>query len=346
MNVLSLFDGMSCGQIALENISLPVDNYYASEIDKYAMAVTKKNYPDTIHIGSVVDVDVSKLPKIDLLIGGSPCQGFSFSGKQKGAVTTDNIEVTTLKQYLDLKNKGFEFDGQSYLFWEYVRILEDIRKINPEVKFLLENVRMSKKWKDMFDATMGVKTIEINSKLVSAQSRLRYYWTNISDVSAPDDLGIDLYDIMETRVSSAAHTPFLIQDAVFENIKPKVKDTIIKYHDDIMNSDKDFFILPVTTDFSDSKVSIKKSITLRAGNNNLYLVDKPNKTYRRATVKECERLQTVPDDYTDATLDGKPISQTQRYRMLGNGWTVDVIAHILKNYNTVHVATINEIMGF
>jgi DNA (cytosine-5)-methyltransferase 3A len=136
MNVLSLFDGCSCGQQALERANIKVNNYFASEIDKYAIKVTMANYPNTIQLGSVVDIKGADLPKIDLLIGGSPCQSFSFAGKRKGMSTKCNQEILTLEQYLELKEDGFQFEGQSYLFWEYVRILNEVK---PKY-FLLENV--------------------------------------------------------------------------------------------------------------------------------------------------------------------------------------------------------------
>ena len=143
MNVLSLFDGLSCGQIALKELGIIPDKYYASEIDKHAIAQTQLNFPNTIQLGSVVDVDVTKLEPIQLLLGGSPCQSFSFAGKRNGMSTTENEEIYTLDRYLELKKEGFQFEGQSYLFWEYMRILTDIRKYNPDVKFLLENAKYS-----------------------------------------------------------------------------------------------------------------------------------------------------------------------------------------------------------
>lgn len=176
MNVLSLFDGCSGGQQALNRIGIVPDKYFASEIDKYAIQVTMANYPNTIQLGSVVNVDVSTLPKIDLLCGGSPCQSFSFAGKRKGMSTKDNQEIYTIEHYLQLKSEGFEFEGQSYLFWEYMRILTDIRKINPDVKFLLENVMMVEKWERTLSTAIGVEPIMINSALVSAQNRKRLYW--------------------------------------------------------------------------------------------------------------------------------------------------------------------------
>ncbi|PIZ51104.1 DNA (cytosine-5-)-methyltransferase, partial [Candidatus Woesearchaeota archaeon CG_4_10_14_0_2_um_filter_33_13] len=167
-NVVSLFDGMSCLQQALNRQKITYGTYYASEVDKHAIKVTQHNYPNTIQLGSVVDVDVSKLPKIDLIAGGSPCQSFSFAGKRKGMATKCETEILTLEDYLKLKKDGFEFEGQSYLFWEYMRILTEIRKVNPNVKFLLENVVMDKKWESVLTQAIGVHPILINSSRVSA----------------------------------------------------------------------------------------------------------------------------------------------------------------------------------
>lgn len=213
MNVLSLFDGMSCGQQALGRAGFVVDNYYASEIDKHAIKVTMANYPNTIQLGSVLNVNAKELPKIDLLIGGSPCQSFSFAGKRKGMSTKDNIEVLTLEHYLELKSQNFEFEGQSYLFWEYMRILQELRAINPDIYFLLENVEMGEKWEKILSKAIGLNGIHINSALVSAQNRKRIYWTNIglkprglfgdleSIIEQPKDRGILLKDILETDVA-------------------------------------------------------------------------------------------------------------------------------------------------
>lgn len=212
MIVLSLFDGMSCGQIALHELGITPDVYYASEIDKHAIAQTQLNFPNTIQLGSVVNVNVSDLQPIDLLIGGSPCQSFSFAGKRKGMSTKCNEEIYTLDRYLKLKAEGFEFEGQSYLFWEYMRILIDIRKYNPNVLFLLENVEMGNKWERVLSEAIGIFGVHINSALVSAQNRKRIYWTNIrtrqeglfgelhSDIPQPDDRGILLRDILEREV--------------------------------------------------------------------------------------------------------------------------------------------------
>ncbi len=212
ITVLSLFDGVSCGQLALNRAGIKYDKYYASEIDKYAIKIAQKNYPDTIQLGSVIDVDVSKLPPIDWLQGGSPCTNFSFAGKRKGMSTTDEVEILTLDHYLELKSQNYEFEGQSYLFWEYMRILTDIQKYNPDVIFFLENVEMGEKWEKVLSRAIGVNGIHINSALVSAQSRPRIYWTNLgleksglfgdltSIITQPKDRGIYLKDILETNV--------------------------------------------------------------------------------------------------------------------------------------------------
>ena len=208
MNILSLFDGMSCGQQALQRAGITVDNYFASEIDKFAISVTMANFPNTKQLGSVTQVDGYSLPKIDILIGGSPCQSFSFAGKRKGMSTKDEQEILTLEHYLQLKSEGYEFEGQSYLFWEYMRLLNEVK---PKY-FLLENVMMGEKWERVLSKAIGVNPIEINSALVSAQNRRRLYWTNIGHepgglfgdlvckIQQPKDKGILLKDILESDV--------------------------------------------------------------------------------------------------------------------------------------------------
>ena len=302
MNVLSLFDGMSCGQIALYELGMYPDKYYACEIDKFAIAQTKLNFPDTICLGDVTKLDVSELDEIDLVIGGSPCQSFSFAGKMEGMSTEDNEEITTLDRYLELKEKGFRFAGQSYLFWEYVRVLEEVRKVNPNVLFLLENVRMLSKWEDVINRALGVKGVHIDSALVSAQTRKRIYWTNIAGIPQPEDKGIFLRDILQSEVPE-------------------------KYY----LSDKMITFLTMHADKRGSKIRIRggddKSgcVTVSGlANRNLSscFIEGPKRRLRRITPAEASRLQTVPDWYKWECSD------TQQYQMLGNGWTVAVIYHI------------------
>jgi DNA (cytosine-5)-methyltransferase 3A len=386
MNVLSLFDGMSCGQQALERAGIKLDQYFASEIDKYAIKVTMANYPNTIQLGSVVNVKGCDLPKIDLLIGGSPCQSFSFAGKRKGMATKDEIEIHTLDHYLQFKNDGYEFEGQSYLFWEFMRILNQVK---PKY-FLLENVMMGEKWERILSRAIGVNPIEINSALVSAQNRRRLYWTNIgikpaglfgdleSIIQQPKDEGILLKDILETEVDEkyflsekiingfVAHNKRHIEEKnqTGFNWKPTIGDkkaNCLRANAALCATDNSVIFhntMPrsSTTGKGGTGHLIKndgKTYCLDTGNTNAveikagdYRFDegyrwrendktptlntktsalaKINKTIRRLTPIECERLQTIPDNYTNH------VSDSQRYKMLGNGWTVDVITHIFK----------------
>ena len=272
-NVLSLFDGMSCGQLALDTLGIKVNNYFASEIDPYAIKIAKKNYPNTKHIGSVVDVKGADLPKIDLLIGGSPCQSFSNAGERTG------------------------MDGKSKLFWEFVRVLKET---NPTY-FLLENVRMKKEWENIITEQLGVKPILINSRLVSAQNRPRLYWTNIPNIEQPLDCGIVLADILEDTWDDKFNLSEKACDYMsrLRNGKPRWE-----YHTNPLDG---------------------KSACLTANMYKGVPYGVIKEQLRRLTPVECERLQTVPDNYTAG------VSDTQRFKMLGNGWTIDVIAHILIN---------------
>ncbi len=333
MNVLSLFDGMSCGQIALNKTGISYGKYYASEIDKHAIKVTQHNYPDTIQIGSVLDVKATDLPKIDLLIGGSPCQGFSYAGKQL----------------------NFN-DPRSSLFFEYVRLLNECK---PKY-FLLENVKMKKEYQDVITEHLGVEPIEINSALVSAQNRTRYYWTNIPKIEQPNDKGILLKDITEDGLQSlwlAQRGRYNEEGKVVQKyelngteksnaITTVSKDTLLFIPVDKHSSSSGLVCLGgvmkpthklwldngklLQRNFSQGNrvySSEGKSATLNAnsggigGKTGLYEIDG---VIRKLTRLECERLQTVPDGYTSV------VSDTQAIKMLGNGWTVDVIAHIFK----------------
>ena len=288
MNVLSLFDGMSCGQIALNKLGIKYDNYYSSEIDKHAIKVTQANYPDTIQLGDVTELNGKDLPQIDLLIGGSPCQGFSTGGKKL----------------------NFD-DPRSKLFFEYVRILKEVKP----TYFLLENVRMKQEFQDIITSFLGVKPIEINSRLVSAQNRVRLYWTNIPNIEQPKDRNIKRVDILE-------------------NDQHLNKATIIGRRLNSNGKREDF----------NKKIPITQCLEVRSTNldksNCLTTIDKDNVLtpielgrhpdafkrklpFRYYTAKEYCRLQTVPDDYFEGVA-----SNTQIKKMIGNGWTVDVIVHI------------------
>lgn len=386
MNVLSLFDGMSCGQQALERANIKVDNYFASEIDKYAMTVTMANYPNTKQLGSVTLVNGYKLPKIDLLIGGSPCQSFSFAGKRKGMSTKCETEILTLEHYLELKADGYEFEGQSYLFWEFMRLLNECKP----TYFLLENVEMGEKWEKVLSKAIGVNGIHINSALVSAQNRKRIYWTNIGMESAglfgdlesiikqPKDKKILLRDILESEVDEKY---FLSEKLIagFERHKERHNEKgtgfgyVPKTEIDKGNSLRANAALAPTDNMLIVHNTMPRSSTtgkggtghlsrndgktycLDTGNTNAVEVKaimlgrsaswgmpengggksytlckeqphgiKCNSRIRRLTPTECERLQTVKDNYT------AHVSDSQRYKMLGNGWTIEVISHIFK----------------
>ena len=346
MNVLSLFDGMSCGQIALNRLGFKIDNYFASEVDKYAMQVTKANYPNTNHIGDVRNVNPNDLPKIDILIGGSPCQSFSFAGKKKGMSTKDEVEILTLDHYLKLKEQGFEFEGQSYLFWEYMRLLKAVK---PKY-FLLENVVMSQKWENVLSKAIGIKPIKINSALLSAQNRNRLYWTNIGaepqglfgdlacTIPQPKDKGIVLKDVLESEVDEKY---FLSEKAIkrignYDNSNKSFDNSdkslclVAGYHK--QGRDNTYIVHnrqprsgdPTKGGTGPLSRTDGKTYCLDTGQSNAVEIRGGYKI-RRLTPIECERLQTVPDNYTNH------VSDTQRYKMLGNGWTVDVICHILSH---------------
>ncbi len=381
MNVLSLFDGISCGYLALQKSEIPIENYYAYEINKYALRVSKTRFSRIQHFGDVRDADFSFHKNIDLLIGGSPCTDLSCAKQNRQGL------------------KG----TQSSLFWEFVRALKEV---NPKY-FLLENVAsMSKTDRAAITEALGVDPILINSALVSAQNRRRLYWTNISNIMQPKDKGIKLADILENGNAFTKKSYCVtanIGAAYFKNTLEKHTRTMIavpakgekkskcitatyaktSLNDDLSKQSKTIVAIPakgcavrswprerkenriynhleirkdeksnsLTSHTKDSMVCkplkigafgkggqanriysvYGKSVCIKSGGGGqgaktgLYKIDLPDGDYyiRKLTPLECERLQTLPDGYTDVG-----ISNTQRYKCLGNAWTVDVIAHI------------------
>ena len=286
INVFSGFDGMSCGRLALDRVGFDINNYYASEIDKWAIQVSSSNYPSNINVGDITKVLPHSLPDIDLMLGGSPCQGLSIGNK----------------------NRQLLNDPRSKLFYDFIRLLD---AKSPEY-FILENVLMDEVSQTEFSRLTGVQPIKINSALVSGQRRERLYWTNIPNVLQPKDKGILFKDLVDSNPIG------------FE-LSDKLLSRYIKTHED------DGSRLVIGTTAIEGKIGQRDRIY---GVNNkiptLTATDykQPKQVLvegvpRKITPLECERLQTVPDGYTSG------VSNTQRYKMLGNGWTVDVIAHIL-----------------
>ena len=359
LRVLSLFDGISCGHVALERVSLPIEVYYASEIDKYAIQITQKNYPNTIQLGDVEKIDFTQYEgKIDLLIGGSPCTNLSICGNRKGL-------------------EG----NESRLFWEYVRAIKECK---PKY-FLLENVEsMTDSDREIISKELGCYPIMINSSLVSAQNRKRYYWFNwglmqynlfgfpTCDIPQPKDKRILLKDILESGLAYQnksycltstdwkglpfqsnleKHRRTQVAEPICVNSlsgradnlakQPSLSDRIYDINGKsvtLASGWKPNIAEPVRlSQYEKSKGQAQRVYSVNAktvainangggqgGKTGLYKIDLPDGDYiiRKLTPIECERLQTLPDNYTEG------ISNSQRYKCLGNGWTVDVIAHI------------------
>lgn len=331
LNVLSLFDGISAGKIALERAGIEVNNYYASEVDKYAIQISQNNYPNIIQLGDVTkwnewDIDWSS---IDLVIGGSPCQGFSFAGKQL----------------------NFN-DDRSKLFFEFVNIVNKVKENNADMNFFLENVRMKKEYQDVISEYMGVEPVMINSSLVSAQNRVRLYWTNIDNVTQPKDKGIVLKDIILDDVEEKY---YLTAEAVDYMSRLRNGKLRWEYHKNPIDGKSACLTANMYKGVTYGVLRIpeatKKGYVELNENEGIDLTHFKSKTRRGRLMKdksncitvngfdycwydgyicrkltplECERLQTFPDKYTEG------VSNSQRYKALGNSWTVDVIAHIFK----------------
>lgn len=368
INVVSFFDGMACGFVALKRDGIKVNKYYAFEIDKYTIKIAQKNHPEIIELGDVNNwKNFQDIETPDLIIAGSPCQGFSVAGK------------------------GLNFeDPRSKLFFVFVDALNFWKEKNPSIKFLLENVKMKKEWVEVINQYTGVEPVEINSALVSAQNRKRLYWTNIEGVTQPEDRGLVLRDILEggevDRLKSYCVDANYFKgeneksyfgkgrrQLVFNSIKRIGTASDINGHDilkriyspegksptlDTQTGGNRQPKVPVQFYLSEDQLekikhqkgakSIKrkvgsfeytykegaikfpnplesKSQTLVAAGQSTSrstTIIKDEYHYRKLTPLECERLQTLDDNYTSG------VSNTQRYKMVGNGWTVEVIRHI------------------
>ena len=323
MNVLSLFDGMSCGQISLKELGIKVDNYYSSEIDVYAIKQTILNFPNTHFLGDVRKIDVRKLGEIDLVIGGSPCQGFSVNGKRL----------------------NFD-DPRSVLFFEYVRILEDVRNQNPDVLFLLENVRMKKKYMGIITDYLGVYPLYMDSNLVSAQNRKRSYWTNIKtkqvglfsdlypDIDLPVDRKIYFSDIVDQEpLNPGVYLERLEKYRQCPDVKNYLEETkgevVFSLNMERSDEGKRIRSRTGTNSYRHKKITVRKDKKIpclqTSFTEDQIVYDTVG--FRYLTVNECSRLQTIPEWYKWI------VSKTQSVKMLGNGWTIELIKHLFSNIN-------------
>ncbi|RKS87405.1 DNA (cytosine-5)-methyltransferase 3A [Orbus hercynius] len=329
MNILSLFDGISCGRIALDRANIKINKYYASEINKYAIKVSQNNYSDIIRLGDINNWhtwDIDWL-SIDLILAGSPCQGFSFTGKQL----------------------AFN-DSQSALFFQFAKILKHVKSLNPNIKFLLENVRMRKEFENIITFVVGVKPITMNSSLVSAQNRVRLYWVNWR-FSYPKNKQRYLKDIIETELSQYHNIKYGTYDQITIKCKTplsqtNVSDRMMKILTQSSSSsikldnkqNMGINVIGIANDTNNrtqykrvySTTGKSPTITTASGGGHCPKIAINHHDYRDMLAIEAERCQTLPDNYTQS------ISTTQRFNVIGNGWTVDIIAHILSGLNELN----------
>ena len=288
LNILSLFDGISCGQVALQRAGIKVNKYYASEIEQHSIAITQYNFPDTIQLGDINNwrewnIDLNT---VDVVIGGSPCQGLTFAGKK-----------------LQLE------DPRSKLFFVYIDILNYLRNINPNIKFFLENVKMNSESEEKFNELTGCNPYKINSNLVSAQNRQRNYWTNIEGFNIPKDRNKLVKDVIRQEDNDKYHLSVKHLQAFHKSYNWK------------------------STSINGKSPTLMASYYKQPPHSPYIPCEESESGYRMFSPVECERLQTLPDDYTKyGDYDGtvKEVAKTNRYKAIGNGWTVDIIAHIFK----------------
>ncbi len=301
--VLSCFDGISCGQVALNRLGIKVDKYMASEVDKYAIQITQANFPNTIQLGDIRHVTVKE--PIDVLIGGPPCQDVSFAGPQEGLI------------------KG----KRSNLFFEFVRVFREALALNPDLKFLVENTRMKQEYIDIISEILGVEPVLINSNVFSAQNRARLYWTNFNIPELPEDKGIVMADILEDGFTDRDKS-FCIDASYYKggNLRSyfeKHRRQLVFSDDGLCHiGDADINGHDLLKRVYHRSGKAPTVITMNGGNREPKVYVEGMK-YRKLTPLETERLQTLPDNYT------AHVSNTQRYKGIGNGWTVDVICYIM-----------------
>jgi DNA (cytosine-5)-methyltransferase 3A len=297
MVVLSLFDGISCGYLALKRAGIHFEKYYASEICDKSITISKYWNNDIIHIGDVRNITKSMFKEnVDVIIAGSPCQDFSISGRQKGMTQKENVEITSLDHYLKLKNDGFEFIGQSYLFWEFIRLIKELK---PKY-FFLENVQMKKKWMDIISNELGVLPVKINSSSYSIQNRIRNYWFNFPYVSHPKYINIKVGDVIPDAIGGFGARGV---DRGVRHPNGKIK-----------------WIRKSTTR-KDHKINCV--LTSKCNTSKIKL---SNGKIRNLTVPEIEIAQTLPKGYTNVP----GVSQTNKWKSIGNGWTIDVVTHLFR----------------
>lgn len=308
--LLDLFAGYGGAELSVKSAGFKITKSYISEIDPNALKVLKKNFPKAVFVGDVRNLNPKDFLDVNLICAGSPCQSFSMAGKRKGMSTTTNVEVYTLEQYEKLKAEGFEFEGQSYLFWEVDRLIKGITKLQkkkglPVADFVVENVKMTKKWENILSSALGVKPVKIDAALLSAQSRVRLFWGSRPTITIPKDKGISLSDVIENAVNGAG----------FRGRK--------------MNK-QDFYSYPLTVrkDNKSNCVVTKfgSNVTNGQGHGTGYYVDKRNKIHK-LTIEQGEMLMGLKPGHTH--VDG--ITKTAREKMCGNGWSIPVGSHVIKS---------------
>lgn len=320
MNYLSLFNGISAGRLAADRAGLKFDNYYIAEIDKYANNVSKHHFPDNIQLGDVTkwrewDIDWSK---IDLVTAGFPCQAWSVAGKQKG-----------------------DKDPRGALFWTTLEIIGEVLKHNPNAKFMMENVKMKKEFEEYItyhtekELGLEVNKILINSALLSAQNRNRYYWTNF-EVTQPEDKGISLIDVIEDDSIVDRDKSYCIDANYYKGGTPeqyftKSRRQLVfggrlcgRYIVDGKRQDHKMKVAGLTTQRLEVRKDNKTNTLTTVQKDNVIAYE--DMSYRKLTPTECARLQTFPDGWCESV-----VSKTQSYKAYGNAWTVDVIAHIFSH---------------